>query len=184
MRALSAAELLATWERGATQRPIQRALELLAAACPEASAEALARLSSGQRDARVLTLRQWIFGPQLDSVVVCPRCSERLDVTFSAADVGSDSHLGPTDEISLRAGRYELRFRTPNSLDVAEAAERADGSEARQVLLSRCLLAVYCEGAAAASDQLPPDVVDAVEARMAQADPQADIRLAIACSFC
>jgi hypothetical protein len=184
MRALSAAELLATWERGAPQRPVQRALELLTAACPEASAESLAHLSIGQRDARLLTLRQWTFGPHLDSVVVCPRCGERLEVTFKAADVGLHSHMEPTDEISLCVSGYDLRFRIPNSLDVAEAAEREDGSEARRLLLNRCLLAAHCEGAAASCDQLPPDVVDAVEARLAQADPQADIHLAIACSIC
>ena len=65
MRALSAPELLSVWERGQAQPPVQRTLTLLAAACPGILPDALAELSIGQRDARLLTLREWTFGPQL-----------------------------------------------------------------------------------------------------------------------
>ena len=62
MRALSAAELLSVWERGTGQPPHERALSLLAAACPESSRDELAILSIGERDKRLLTLRAWTFG--------------------------------------------------------------------------------------------------------------------------
>jgi hypothetical protein len=71
MRALSASELLNVWERGFIQPPIYRALTLLAVAC-EASPETLAKLSIGDRDARLLTLREWTFGSQLVGLVNCP----------------------------------------------------------------------------------------------------------------
>ena len=53
MRALLASELLNVWEEGLDRLPAQRALDLLAAACPETPTETLGRLSIGQRDARL-----------------------------------------------------------------------------------------------------------------------------------
>ncbi len=78
MRALLAFELLRVWEQGLTLTPVQRALALLAAACPDTSTDALAGLSIGQRDACLLTLREWAFGPQLISLATCPACNERV----------------------------------------------------------------------------------------------------------
>jgi len=52
MHTLSASELLNVWEQGLTQPPVQRALTLLAVACPDTPPVALAELSIGQRDAR------------------------------------------------------------------------------------------------------------------------------------
>ena len=50
----SAAEFLSVWEHGLESRPYERALALLAAACPENSPEELASLTIGQRDALLL----------------------------------------------------------------------------------------------------------------------------------
>jgi hypothetical protein len=87
VRTLSAPEWLAVWEEGLNQSPVQRALIILAAACPETPPENLAKLSIGQRDERLLTLREWTFGPHLVCLVVCPKCSERLEPAFKVADI-------------------------------------------------------------------------------------------------
>src|SRR5712691_5286124 len=79
MHALSTAELLTVWERGLAQSPTQRALALLTAACPNATVDTLAHLSIGQRDAQLLTLREWTFGSQVTGVTVCPDCGERVE---------------------------------------------------------------------------------------------------------
>ena len=47
MNALSAAELVHAWERGLSHSAVDRALLLLAAACPELSSDVLAHLSIG-----------------------------------------------------------------------------------------------------------------------------------------
>jgi len=43
MHALSAQEMLVVWERGLEQIPLERALTLLQAACPESEPQALAQ---------------------------------------------------------------------------------------------------------------------------------------------
>ena len=184
MRVLSAPELLNVWERGLAQSPLQRALTLLAAACSETTLEVLANLSIGQRDARLLTLREWTFGSQLVSVVTCPGCGERLELTFEAADLRAIPEAEPMDTLWLSVAGYELSFRLPNSSDLAAVANHKDIAAIRQLLLERCLCTVRLHGEPVSADQLPAEVVDALVERMTQVDPQADVQLALSCPRC
>lgn len=174
MRPLSAQELLDAWERGLAEPPVRRALILLAAACPEIAPEDLARESVGRRDARLLTLREWTFGPRLVSLASCPLCAERLETAFDVAEIRVDSHEeGP---LKLTVSRGELTFRLPNSADLlALTTGSLDG--ARRRLLDRCLLD-------AGADDLSEEDLLAVARRMAEADPQGDIELSLSCPAC
>jgi T4 bacteriophage base plate protein len=182
MRMLSAVELLDVWERGLTQSPVERALTVLAAACTEASIEALAQLSIGQRDGLLLTLREWTFGPQFVSLTTCPTCSERLELTVDAMDLRVKAQS--TAESELRVANYVVHFRLPNSLDLIALSRGENLTTVRRLLLKRCLLQVQSDGADASAEELPIEVIDAIVARMAEADPQADMRLALTCPQC
>jgi hypothetical protein len=219
MHPLTASELLQVWEQGQNWRPFERALLLLAAACPESPPEALTRLSIGQRDARLLTLREWTFGPQLVSLAACPKCGALLDLNFSVDEIRvnpSDSFssspaplppegpgdLGQGEGLALELSGYHVRFRLPDSQDLEAIAARApsvgDVQQARNLLFERCLLAVRRNGRPAEASssepspdslpsspsELPPQVVEAVLERMAQADPQADVNLSLECPAC
>ncbi len=185
MRALSAEELLDVWECGLAQAPAQRALELLAAACPETSQDSLAALSIGQRDAKLLTLREGLWGRQMAAVVVCPACRERLELTMDTREMLSKSRPKQPGEIPLNIAEYNMTFRLPTSLDVIAAAGQADGPEAgRTLILQRCLLSTQQGGAPVNSDELPPEVVAGLAKCMAEADPLADIQLTLACPSC
>ena len=140
--------------------------------------EALARLSVGRRDAHLLNLRDWAFGPQLAAVASCPRCGERLEMEFRTSDVRVEAEAEPSESWALEVAGYELRFRAPNSLDLLAVAGRRDVAEARQQLLERCLSDVTRDGAPVAVAQLPDEVIAVAVERIAQADPQADVRLA------
>lgn len=183
MRALSAQEILDVWERGLSLTPVERVLTLLAEACRE-PADTLAQLSVGQRDARLLQLRDWTFGSEMVSVVTCPVCSERLELNFATTDLRALSNTESGEALELSVGGYELRFRVPNSLDVIAIADCRDARDARQRLLERCVAASEHQGEEVGVDRLPAEVVDAVAARMALADPQGDVQLAVACSRC
>jgi hypothetical protein len=182
MRALSARELVDAWEQGLTQPPIQRALMLLAVACAEAP-ETLARLSAGERDGRLLTLRERLFGPRLTGLATCSDCGERVELTVDAADLrvepGPDSRGGR----SLTADGYDVRFRLPDSGDLAAAGALNDVGAARGLLRQRCVEVDRC-GERILPDQVPTAVMAAVEERMAQADPQADVQLSVSCPRC
>src|SRR3954452_10052066 len=87
MQSLSAHDLLRVSEAGSGRPPLDRAVALLGAACPELTREELLQLSIGQRDARLLALRERTFGPKLGGFIECPSCSERLELEFTAAEI-------------------------------------------------------------------------------------------------
>jgi hypothetical protein len=184
MRALAAWELLEVWERGLVQGPVERALTLWAAASPETPREALAALSVGQRDAGLLTLREWTFGPRLASLATCPHCGQQLELTFNTADIRVRPTAEPPPECAMTMAGYELQFRAPNSVDMAAISGASESGEGRKTLFERCLVAASRQGASAAPGDLPPEVVNAVVERMAGMDPQADVELSISCPSC
>lgn len=183
MRSLSPSEMLAAWERGLPQRPIERALTLLAANRPEAPPDDLAKLSIGGRDARLLSLREQTFGPQMVCLANCPGCAERLELNFNLADIRVP-HAPEPGTLSLTVDGYDVQFRLPNSLDLRRIADSKDISSGRDLLLQYCLLRIECDGEARNGSDLPERVIAAIAERMAQADPQADVQLALACPLC
>lgn len=184
MHSLSASELLRLWERGLPQHGVERALTLLGATNPEESPEALARLSIGARDARLLRLRERTFGPQLMSIAVCPQCSERLEFNLSVEEIMARSENGEQARFSLSVGNYEVEFRLPDSLDLLSIASGADINRAERLLLARCLLSTRQDGAEKTFDELPAEVIEAVVDEMGRVNPQSDVQLALNCPQC
>jgi hypothetical protein len=184
MRALTAQQLLAVWESGQGQSPTDQALALLAAACNADSPGSLAELSVGRRDARLLRLREWAFGSQLAGIADCPQCGERLEISFEADDIRAGEANASSEPLSLGVEDYELSFRLPNSSDLMAASDGGDRGAMKQTLIERCVLRASRRGAAAMIAQLPESVIIAISARMAEADPQADVQLALDCPGC
>lgn len=182
MRALSAAELLEVWERAAAEPPVLRSLAVLAAASPETAPEALGRLSVGEHDARLLTLREWTFGPRLAALTDCPACGERLELDFEVGALRADPAAG--DDDTLAAEGWEVSFRVPTCEDLVAASAARDAAHAERLLLERCVLSARHAGEERPAAALPPAVVEAVGERMAAADPQADLRARVRCEAC
>lgn len=193
MHALSASQLLGVWERAHARTHAERALALLAPACPELSPEELARLSVGRRDSLLLTLREWTFGPRLSCRAHCERCGEPLELGFEVSDIRAVQELSEgADALTLSVENYEVTFRLPDSRDLSAVAAEVEGgsgvdlADARQSLLARCVERVTEGGEERAGGALvlPERVREAVAARMAEADPQSDIQLALTCPAC
>lgn len=184
MHALSASKLLGAWERALGQLPVERALALLAAACPEQTPEELAQLSIGQRDRLLLRLRESTFGSQLVSRASCRQCNEPLELTFNVSDIYAPE-AETSEELRLLVDDYGVQFRLPNSHDLSAIANCGDVTEGERLLLARCLLRVDEGGEERAPDvDLPEHVREAVVRRMAEADPQSDVQLALSCPAC
>jgi hypothetical protein len=185
MHALSTASLLDVWEDGLTRPQAQRAVELLAAAYPESSRESFAMLSIGQRDGRLLALREELWGPRMPAVVPCPACRERLELVLNTRGLLSEGLPDQAGSDSLERAGYTVTFRLPNSEDASAAARFANDPDAgREFILESCVLTAEKGDIPVSADQLPADVIAAVEESMAKADPLADIRLALTCPTC
>ncbi|MBD0372202.1 MAG: phage baseplate protein [Pyrinomonadaceae bacterium] len=184
MRALSAAELLSVWERGFGLPPHERALSLLAMACPESSAGELSSLTIGERDGRLLTLREWTFGKELSALMTCPACENSLEVSFYVSDITVTPEAQAADTHSLYLNDYDVLFRLPNSTDLAALHGSVSVAEGERVLLARCLLSARKGDAEVGVSELPVEVLDAIAAEMDTLDPQANVQLEPECVHC
>jgi hypothetical protein len=183
VRPLSAGATLHAWERGAGQHPLDRALTLLQAAEPGATRGELAALPVGERDARLLRLRAATLGPSLAAFTACPACGERLETAFDTTPLLADA---PADApLEARGGGVRMRFRLPDSRDLAAAAGSGSVEAARRALAGRCVLEAFRDdGAAVAPPELPDAALGALSEAMGRAAPAADVTLALSCAEC
>jgi hypothetical protein len=173
---------------------------MLAVADPGQTREALAALPIGERDSRLLDLRERLFGPRLSGLVDCPGCGEWVELGFRADDIRAAAGASDRGEMEAGAmvmteGGWRIHYRLPTGADVAEVSGRGDLKAARARLLRRCVLSVEREsgdssgaeappGARRDLDRLPGEVVERLVECMCEADPQADVQLEMSCPAC
>ena len=184
MDSVTAADLLAVWERGRSASPGERGLLLLRLAQPVADDRELGDWSAGHRDATLLELRERVFGPSLSMLTSCRACGESLELDVPVAEMlvpGSDP---PPQPLSLSEGSYRVRFRLPSAGDLAAlGAAEEDGVDERW-LLERCIVEASESGTPRPGSELPDDVLEAVASAMASADPQAELEVSLDCPAC
>jgi hypothetical protein len=184
MRPLSALDLLKVWEVGEEQHPLDRALTLLAAAFPELTWDELVALSIGQRDARLLALREQTSGPKLNSFAECPRCAEHLTFDVAVADLRVTEPARADEARDLVVDDLALRFRLPNSRDLAAISSYQDLADARRLLVQRCVLEANRNGVPVAPGELPAKIITELAQQIAECDPQAEVLLDLRCPAC
>jgi hypothetical protein len=182
-RSLTQSELLSMWERGEGQRPPRRALALLSAAAPDSTAADLAAMPIGRRDGSLLDLRERLFGSAFAGVTSCPACGEEIELAFDAREVRRETAAEPP-ALRVIEGSYEVEARLPSTDDLAAIDPMGDLEAARGRLFARCVIRAWRDGNAIAAAELPAEVVGAVAAHMAAADPQADVQLDADCPAC
>jgi hypothetical protein len=203
MRGLLAQELLYIWEVALRQHPVDRALTILATALPEVPRDELLALNVGQRDAHLLAIREQTFGSQLAGFAECPACQERLEFMLNVADIRVMAQIeGGTEEATKNMTEgainraptegvyqvtiegYDLRFRLPDSIDLAQIAHCGDVDAARNLLVQRCVLQLSQDGVEVAARALPETVMTLLAGSMGQHDPQSDVQLNLSCPAC
>lgn len=185
MNAPSAEDLLRVWEESHRAHPIRRALALLEVASPDIGGGGWAVVPVGQRDVRLVELYETLFGRQLQTVTRCPRCSERLESSFATRDI----HVQPVatsakETLRLRARRYSIEYRLPNSEDLLWVGAMDDADEASMELLRRCVIGAKIAGKDRGVEHLSAEVVERLTDEMAKQDPVADVQVQLSCPAC
>lgn len=185
MRPLTAQGIVEAWGRGQSAPSHQRAIALLLAALPEASAAELAGLSLGRRDGLLLALRAMTFGPSLASYTYCAQCEATLHFELDIGEIQKEGAAAANDPRgSLTEEGFEVEFRAPTTGDLAAAAECATVGEARTRLLERCVLEARREGRALSARELPERLISALSERIERLDPLVEVPVELECSIC
>lgn len=131
----------------------------------------------GDRDARLLAIYESLFGGELAALVQCTSCGEELEMRLMVADLMMEAPARETAWHTLEHDTGVIAFRLPNSQDLAVVV----GVQGDQLRRSRLLERLVQRTEAG---EMPADLVEAIERRMAELDPQADIRLELQCNAC
>jgi hypothetical protein len=139
----------------------------------------LAALPIGVRDSLLFRARVHVFGPRLEIYAECPACGGSLESNVNIADLP----LSPCSEIELAAAPaavYEtdggLRYRLPDSYDLAATLACDDADAAERMLAERCIVG----GALKDGETRVRDLNEALAAH----DPAGDLELAMHCPAC
>ena len=180
MRGLSAADIVRVGEWGAAQHPLDRALTILAVADPDVGLAALGDLPLGERNRRLLAVRQSTFGGTLGALVTCEQCGARVECAVPAFTIDvspSTTALSVTDDAVPRRPLRPLTSR-----DLAAAAQCENAERARAFLAARAL-----------SDDEPHELsaldltaadLESIAQRLHEMDPLAVCLLDVRCSEC
>jgi hypothetical protein len=170
--------LIRVWERGQGQDGPERALTLLAAACPGATRDELAACSIGRRDARLLELREATFPGDLAAFAECPRCAAPLEYSLPVADLRERMQAPPARPPVLEVDGLSLELRPVDSNDLACARRCRSVEEARRTLARRCVVG------GARAEELSEAALARVAERLAEADPGAELLIDLRCPAC
>jgi hypothetical protein len=194
MRGLTAQDILAVWEAGQDQHPVDRALTMLEPALPDSDRASLAALPVGQRDSLLFRLREAVLGPRLRGLADCPKCHCRVEFTLKTDTLCAGPPPAAENALKLAGRRKKVRFRLPDSFDLAHAAVCSDVPTARAAIARRCLLGAKetgkmakCESGRSEEDAAPElsqTEVEQLAAAMEKADPQAEVLLDLRCPDC
>jgi hypothetical protein len=167
---LSSSELLALWDRCVPlPSPAGRARELVRAVDKSARP-----LTVGQGNVELLGLYVALAGPMLAGVADCPSCGAELDVELDARLLtAADTDPGVGEVVVDVDGRRAV-VAVPSFDHLADGP--ADGDA-----LMRCLVADAGSAPPAAWSDADRDTV---EEALAEADPMAEISVALACPDC
>jgi hypothetical protein len=172
---LSDADILDLWDRGGRRHPIDRALLTLRMAQPDAAPEALADWPLGRRNQALAQMRGDCFGHAIHGWTPCPRCGETLEFETDWRVLAGQVGDGAGD---ARITVGEFVFRLPTSRDLTRVAHEADPRLAAIRLLESCQ--TRTDDPPTWSERELAEIGE----RMAQADPFAETRLALACPSC
>jgi hypothetical protein len=178
MTPLSAADLLAVWERAAGLPPGERALALVSA-CGEPAAP---DLTAGERDRKLAAAYRGLFGRRVVARVECPACAAAVELDLDLDEFARPA--GPPPEPALHVGGCDVTWRSPTAADLAAVSRHRDPTAAYEDLLRRCVVSVVRGGEAVAREQWPAGTAEAVAEAVERADPLVAAEVAMACPAC
>lgn len=183
MKRIAESDLLAAWERGIDRPLIEKNLHFLTVVYPEMSPSELWSMPIGDRDARLLNLRERLFGSTLRNAGVCPECNLKIEWEVALnilklQPIQTDNLFQP---ILVKFNGGQVTFRRLNSLDLLDLSTYSDREKGINTLIRKCIIQSDID---ISTEQIPKNLKDSIIQKMEEADPQADIRMEVSCPDC
>ena len=178
-------EMLNIWERSRGKPLVEKTMDLLYIASPDMADPAT--LAIGERDARLLQLRERMFGSELLNVAECPDCHEKIEWTTKVGELLSqdkNSNAGANPVYTLEADEYSIRFRLPNSYDMIRVSTDSVYRSNPKKLFLDCIVEAKKDLENCAPGDVPDEILNELDKRMAEEDPQAEIAMLLTCPKC
>lgn len=183
MHHLTDKDLLLLWENALDRPLVEKGLLMLTFSHPESDPAQLASLSIGDRDARLLQVRENMFGSRLSNTAACPQCSQKVEweMPLATLKVQPLSESGETRILELPFDNRILRLRLPNSADLMQITRYHDLETQTRSLIHNCLLHSDLPG-----EQFEPsaELIHAFSQLISENDPQADVSINLHCPEC
>ena len=184
MNHFSDKELLSIWEFGVNHSVLETNLFLLSHAYPEFNLNQIMSLPIGERDARLLQIREHQFGTLFHNTSNCSACGQKMEweTPIDQLKLQKIKNEFEVESIELEEGNHLLSFRLPNSHDVMEVISLNAREEKVDLLLQKCILksSTLISDSASMNPELKLRMIAEMEAR----DPQANIVMNLKCAEC
>lgn len=186
MQQVTGLDLLNFWEQSMNHTLIRRAIDLLCLVYHGKKEEEIASLSIGERDAMLLLLREWLFGPRLQNIAECPICSERIEWKTDIQDIQLQLPKpdNPPGEYLLEKDGYNILFRLPNSNDIADVIADNENRRKPEKLLEKLILDCKFKSEPYGINDLPKKILKAIDHRIEEENPQSNIFMSVKCVNC
>jgi hypothetical protein len=130
----------------------------------------------GDRDYLVLQLRRLTLGNDVQAVIACPACGNKMDTDFRVSEVPVEFRSQNSSILSQRLADRTVRFRLPTGGDQEAVLGKAT-ELATDELFQRCLVD---DGGKTPSAEERQTIIEAME----QAAPLVDLELDLTCPEC
>lgn len=179
-----AQQVLDIWEQ-ANGKEIEAQTQLLLSLSESgAPVEPLSNLTIGERNHRLLELRQQLFGSKIEAYVECPKCNQALDLAFFIDQLGFDHVRGLPAEQVIESGAITAMVSLPNGHDLIALANVETAEKGRELLFSRCLSDLRKDGHAVEVSELDENDLSSLETLIAELDPRMELLFNLSCPAC
>lgn len=185
MKPLTAPELINVWERSLPQPLIDKSILLLRVASSKNDEDPL-MLSVGQRNLKLLQLREWMFGSRLLNTAICTCCGQKVEWENNVNDLKQQDEEIKNSHQHYRflKDEFSIIFRLPVNSDMLQLNAGNSVVENELLLLRGCMLEIKKNNQVCSVEDIPIHILNELEEYMSKQDAQADIQFKLTCPNC